>query len=298
VTLPGYPTLPAAADFPILDDCQSGGPCARGYWIQILVFDPTGRSLDDAAFDPFTWSVDASVSYPEGAQPPTDGLSVVADTGPAGIATPPSLVLRGPGGTFHVDDAHVVTSLTIDAHLEPRATAPVFGDGRAGVTIIFNLRSYATPGSSAGAPDSYLWLSNGHYVGDGSTGDDQADTGGWGGPGRMAYPPGRPLAACAGVVTACTSQTGLVVHRYTDSFAHGDQVTTFEVAWDWVVIGAPPDASVEVVAQDGETPLAGTNEIPGSTSRGVLVLVALALVMVAAVVGNALINRRKRLRRP
>jgi hypothetical protein len=283
-----YPTsLPADAVFPILDRCHSDDPCAEGYWIQMLVYDPGGHTPASVPFAPFDWQLEVGISAPEGRSLPTSGLSVVADAGRAIAPTPPSLVNTGQGGSFHVEDNHPATTLAITATIPERSTRPVFGDARADATILFLVSTTADPGSRGG----HLYLSTGHYVGDGSTADDAADTGGWGAPvgggvDPYPYPVGRPLSACSGVDSPCTSRTGLVIRRYSSVFER-DSPTSFGASWQWRVVGAPPGTQLTVTAVDGEALDAGSGPpIPAP--------VVLAALFVAIVVATLVLRPRLR----
>jgi hypothetical protein len=136
--------------------------------------------------------------------------------------------------------------LVIDATV-PARSEPLFGDGIGDVNIVFGLTTVGVDPTMSGQ----LWLSNGHYLGDGSTADDEADTGASAGPGEKRSPPGRPLAACAGTKDPCTARTGLVIQRYDDSFDAGAATPPFDVRWVWSVVGAPPGATIAVRPIDG-----------------------------------------------
>jgi hypothetical protein len=212
------------------------------------------------------------------------GIAVTLDA-PAG-REPPPLVLRGTGAPFRLDSSHPATTLAIDASV-PARPAMSFGDPVADVPVVFRLTTVAV---DPGLPGQ-LWLSNGHYLGDGTTGDDAADTGATGGPATVTSPAGRPLRACEGVTDACATRTGLVLRRYRSSFDNVDS-PPFDVRWEWSVVGAPPGASVTVQPLDGETLDAGIVAMP-PWPVVVGVLVAGVLVLGLAVVGV-----RSRRRRP
>ena len=284
-----WPILPADATFPIHASCVR--PCERGYWIQAAVYDPAGHSGLDPSHSVYGWSFDASVSSPGAPAPGEAGVAVTLD--PRDDLTPPaSLVLRGDGAPFRVDARHPATTLAIDASL-PDRTAPPYGDVLAQVPVEFSLTTGAAePG--AGTP---LWLSNGHYLGDGSTGDDAADTGAWGGPGTVPGPAGRPFAACNGTTDPCAARTGLVLRRYLSVFDNGATTPPYDVHWAWSVVGAPPGATVTVQPLEGETLGGG---IPGIGSERPLDPIAAGVVIdgtIVAVLVVLWVARRRRRRR-
>ena len=235
-----YPPLPADATFPIDAACEVR--CERGYWIQAAVYDPAGRSSVDIANAIFGWAFDASVSS---AVETGASVQVTLDA-EDGREPPPSLILRGTGDPFRIDADQRAVTLVIDAKVPERDGTPL-GDRIADVPIVFRLTTFNVGGP--GQP----WLSNGHYLGDGSTGDDVADTGATGGPVTVSSPAGRPFAACAGVAQACAARTGLVQRYYHTSFDNTDTTPPYDVRWEWSVVGAPPGATVAVRPIAGET---------------------------------------------
>jgi len=278
-----YPPLPADATFPIDPSCAR--PCEQGYWLQAAVYDPAGRSSVDPKAGVFGWTFDASASAgePVGA---ADGSISVTLARAGGGAAPPSLIVRGTGDPFRVDPAHEATTLVIDATVPERPASP-FGDVIADASIVFELTTVGVDRSMEGD----LWLSNGHYLGDGSTADDEADTGAWGGPGTVSSPAGRPFAPCAGVTDRCIARTGLVLGYYDGVFDAGAPTPPFDVRWDWSVIGAPPDAAITVRTVEGET-LDGGIDVGGVGVPTAMI----ALVVLLAGVGFAALAMRSRKR--
>ena len=163
-----YPSLPVDATFPL--DAACARPCEQGYWIQAAVYDPAGRRFGDPETAVYGWVFDASVSSREPFDAQDGSVTVEVDEANGG-APPTSLVLRGTGEPFRVDGSHEATTLVIDATV-PARPEPLFGDGVGNVTIVFGLTTVGVDPSASGQ----LWLSNGHYIGDGSTADDDADT--------------------------------------------------------------------------------------------------------------------------
>ncbi len=212
-----YPGVPSDATFPVLAGC-SAMPCTRGYWVQAVIFDPGATGSVDPPDIPYSWSFDASVTFPANRDESAGTLHVVADDSAA--VAPPSLVMHGSGGPFHIDSGHPTHTLIVAVTAPGRPTDPLVLDMRSTATIQFGLTSTRVGatipagngnGNGNGNGDGHLWLSNGHWVGDGSAGDDAADTGGWGGPGTYPSSVGRPFAVCGPPASACTARTGLVL---------------------------------------------------------------------------------------
>ena len=271
-----YPPLPADATFPIDAACEVR--CERGYWIQAAVYDPAGRSSVDIANAIFGWAFDASVSS---AVETGASVQVTLDA-EDGREPPPSLILRGTGDPFRIGADQRAETLVIDAQVPERDGTPL-GDRIADVPIVFHLTTFNVGGP--GQP----WLSNGHYLGDGSTGDDVADTGATGGPVTVSSPAGRPFAACAGVAQACAARTGLVQRYYHTSFDHTDTTPPYDVRWEWSVVGAPPGATVTVRPIAGET----LGDSIGPVSGPLLVATLLAGGTLLALVAIGAIRRRR-----
>ena len=162
----------------------------------------------------------------------------------------------------------------IDATVPARPPAP-FGDGIADARVIFERTTVPVDPSLSGE----LWLSNGHYLGDGSTSDDEADTGASGGPGSRSSPAGRPFAPCAATKDPCTARTGFVTRRYDGHFDNGAATPPFDVRWEWSVVGAPPGSKITVRVQAGET-LEDSDTPTGLITLVVLLVAGLAALMV------------------
>ena len=269
-----YPVLPADATFPLDASCVR--PCERGYWIEAAVFDPARGTWGDPETAVFGWTFDASLSAAEAPVAPDGSLTVTLDESAADAPVAP-LVLRGSGDPFRVDGAHEATTLVIDATV-PARPVPPFGDAIADTAISFKLTSEAVDPSMPGE----LWLSNGHYLGDGSTADDDADTGARGGPSTVSSPGGRPLAACAGTTGMCIARTGLVLRRYDGHFDGGAATPPFDVRWEWTVVGAPPGSTVTVRPVQGET-LDAPDASPLTVPIALLVLLVGAGVVAVAI---------------
>jgi hypothetical protein len=239
-----YPVLPADATFPMDPACLR--PCERGFWIQVAVYDPAGRRFGDADTAVYAWSFDASAFATGAAR--SGPSAIVVDLDATDLPAPPSLVLRGTGPAFDVDGDHPATTLAIDAAAPAQGPRP-FGDVLGEATIVFQVTTVPLQPLGASKP----FISNGHYIGDGSDDDDKADTGGWGGVATVPSPPGRPFGPCPDPATACAARTGLVLRRYDDVFDSGAPTPPYEVRWAWTVVGAPPGATVTVAPIPGET---------------------------------------------
>jgi hypothetical protein len=201
-----------------------------------------------------------------------------------GREPPPSLVLRGTGDPFRIDADHRATTLVIDATVPEREGTP-FGDRIADVPIAFRLTTVDVGGGAG-----QLWLSNGHYLGDGSTADDASDTGATGGPTTVTSPAGRPFAACADVVQACAARTGLVQRYYHSAFDATSTTPPYDVRWEWSVVGAPPGATVAVQPLAGETL---GDDVPGISTEPLLVATLLAGGTLLALVAIGASRRRR-----
>lgn len=283
VTFPEF--LPASAAFPILSSCESG-PCVEGYWVQILAYDPNGRSPEGTAYAPFQWAMDASVSYPEDVEAPPDaGLSITTEPAAAGNPAPASLVLQGSGGSFHLDDGHPVKTVVTTANVGPRASLPGLSDPLTEASILIRVTTRADPITETGT----RWLSNGHLIGDGIAPRDE-DTGGWAQNGERGFAPAKPFRACAGATDPCSAQTGLVIRRYNSANLDREpDADEFTVDWRWTVFGAPPGATVDVVVVDGATLKAkGGGSAPDAILLATVALAAIAILVLA---------RRARVRR-
>ena len=293
-----YPILPADATFPVLAGCPDT-PCRNGYWIQAAAYDPTGHTPLDVAAPAFEWRFDASTTSPDDDDAAPATVRVDADHGER---PPKSLVTTGDAGSFRIEPGHDTHTFVIDASIPGHDLGPLGGDALSQASIQFDVTSsrVAEPdpgtngnggqGGASGSP--YLWLSNGHYLGDGSTADDRADTGGWGGPGTVPSPVGRPLAACAGLADACAARTGFVLARYDDVFGR-DSAHTFDVRATWRVVGAPAGATIDVRTIDGATLDNGSSAVwPLPVVIAVVVLAGVGVMLAMRFVVRSRSRRR------
>jgi hypothetical protein len=275
------------ATFPILEGCTEGEACRRGYWLQLLVYDPRGFTPVDAM--PFVdWDVRAAILDPT-RQARRLELTVAPQAG--GLATPPALVQAGAGEPFRFDPDHerktMVFRITVPARSVPRGMV----DPARSVTAVNFLRAERDP-TDAGE----IWISDGHWTGDGVR-DPREETSGWGGgagferPGTM----GLPLLGCAAQTDACTATTGYVIRRYESAFSKRN-AERFGVAWHWRIVGAPPAATISVEIVDGAALSSQETQLERHMPALVGWAVALVVLAVLAVLAPRWLIRRGRRR--